>query len=146
MTADEIAQVEAAVCGSNVVGLINVNTASAAVLSCIPGLTNSDEVTQLITYRDANTNAVNGSIGWVLQVLSPQDIATAGPYLTGHTFQYTADVAALGHDGRGFRRTRFVFDVSQFSPVVLYRQDLSHLGWPLGKGVRDKWLLAKSTR
>jgi type II secretory pathway component PulK len=146
MTADEIAQVETAVCGSNVVGLINVNTASAAVLSCIPGLTNSDEVTQLITYRDANTNAVNGSIGWVLQVLSPQDIATAGPYLTGHTFQYTADVAALGHDGRGFRRTRFVFDVSQFSPVVLYRQDLSHLGWPLGKGVRDKWLLAKSTR
>jgi len=146
MTADEIALVEPAVRGSNVVGLINVNTASAAVLSCIPGLTNNDEVSQLIAYRAANTNLVNGSIGWVLQVISPQDIASAGPFLTGHTFQYTADVAALGHDGRGFRRTRFVFDLSQGSPVILYRQDLSHLGWPLGKDVRDKWLLGKSTR
>ena len=60
--------------------------------------------------------------------------------------QISADIAALGPNGRGYRRIRFVFDTSEGSPKIIYRQDLTHLGWALGKEVRNTWLLAKATR
>jgi hypothetical protein len=37
-----------------------------------------------------------------------------------------------------------VFDTSSGSPVIIYRQDLTHLGWALGTDVRQTWL-AKAT-
>jgi hypothetical protein len=121
-----------------------VNTATQTVLSCIPGLTNGMAQT-LVTYRQSNTNNLNGSIGWVTQVLDANTAAQAGPYLTGRSYQYTADIAALGHNGRGYRRVRFVYDTRQGTPIIVHRQDLSPLGWALGKDVRDKWLLGKQT-
>jgi len=144
LTATEFAQVESSIRGSRLQGLVNVNTACTAVLACLPGLTNG-QAAQLTTYRQSNTNNLNASVAWVTQVLSQNDAITAGPYLTGRGYQYTADVAAVGHYGRGYRRTRFVFDTSQGTPVILHREDLSHLGWALGKQARDKWLLAKQT-
>jgi hypothetical protein len=44
-----------------------------------------------------------------------------------------ADIVAVGHGDRGYRRTRFVFDTSSGTPIIVYRQDLTHLGWALGK-------------
>jgi hypothetical protein len=38
----------------------------------------------------------------------------------------------------------FIFDVSNGSPVILYRQDLSRLGWALGDKARQT-LVAKAT-
>jgi type II secretory pathway component PulK len=144
MTVTEIAQAEYTIRGLNVQGLVNVNTASQAVLACIPGLTNGQAAT-LVSYRQQNTNNLNGSIGWVTQSgLQTSDLTLAGPYLTGKTYQYMADIAAIGHDGRGYRRMRFVFDLAQGgAPIIRYRQDLTHLGWALGKDVRDKWVMAK---
>jgi hypothetical protein len=60
-----------------------------------------------------------------------------GDYLTTHSYQFTADIAAVGNYGRGYRRVKFVFDVSNGAPVILYRQDLSRLGWALGEKARD---------
>jgi hypothetical protein len=142
MTLAEIAQVETNVRGTNLAGLVNVNTASTAVLSCIPGL-DTGQATSLTTYRLANTNILNGSIGWVTQVLPATNAYLAGPWLTGKTYQYTADIAAVGHNGRGFRRTRFVFDTTQGKPFILYRQDLTQLGWALGKDARNPALAVK---
>ena len=146
MTVAEIGSVEYNLRGNNVQGLVNVNTASEAVLACIPGLTNGQAAT-LTAYRAQNTNNLNGSIGWVTQAgLQTSDITSAGPYLTGKTYQYMADIAAIGHDGRGYRRVRFVFDLAQGgAPIIRYRQDLTHLGWALGKEARDKWVMAKGT-
>jgi len=144
MTVAEIAAAEYNLRGNIIQGLVNVNTASQAVLSCIPGLTNGQAAT-LVAYRAQNTNNLNGSIGWVTQAgLQTSDITSAGPYLTGKTYQYMADIAAIGHDGRGYRRIRFVFDTAQGgTPIIRYRQDLTHLGWALGKDVREKWVMAK---
>ncbi|MDB6021587.1 MAG: ral secretion pathway protein [Pedosphaera sp.] len=144
VTQAEIPLIEASIRGSNIVGLINVNTASQTVLACIPGLDTGQAAT-LVSYRQSNTNNLNGSIAWVTQALDSTSASLAGPYLTGRGYQFTADVAALGHNGRGYRRVQFVYDTSQGAPVILYRRDLSSLGWALGKEVRDKWLLAKST-
>jgi type II secretory pathway component PulK len=147
MTTAEFAKIEPDLRGSNVVGLININTASQTVLTCIPVWVNG-QAQQVVAYRTANTNTLNTqapTVTWITQVLSQQDAIAAGPYLTGQGYQYSADVAAIGHDGRGYRRTLFIFDMSQHVPVIIHRQDLSQLGWALGKSVRNKWLLAKQT-
>jgi hypothetical protein len=65
--------------------------------------------------------------------------------LTAHSYQFTADIAAVGAYGRGYRRVKFIFDVSEGSPKILYRQDLSRLGWALGTKVRQT-LVAKQTQ
>jgi hypothetical protein len=82
----------------------------------------------------------------VKEVLDQANAIQAGPYLTGHTYQFTADIAAVGHHGRGFRRTKFVFDLSEGTPQIRYRQDLTGLGWALGRQVRETLLLAKEIR
>ena len=46
-------------------------------------------------------------------------------------FLVSADLVAISGDGRAFRRCRVVVDASASPPKVLYRQDLTHLGWPL---------------
>ena len=125
-------------------GRINVNTASAAVLACIPGI-GYNNAPALVSYRLSNSSKL-ATVAWVSEVLDPNSAIQAGPYLTTQSYQFTADIAAVGPYGRGYRRTRFVFDTSEGTPKILYRQDLDHLGWALGRDVRDFWLLAKDIR
>jgi len=58
---------------------------------------------------------------------------------------FTADIAAVGPFGRGYRRVKFIFDMSDGSPKILYRQDLSRLGWALGEKARQT-LVATDTQ
>jgi hypothetical protein len=151
MTMDEFAMIAnnlTVVSGAYIKGRVNVNTASAAVLACLLG-GDTDSAQQLVNYRQANPNNLT-SIAWLVDALGTQnkDVITAlaaRDSITTQTFQYTADVAALGPYGRGYRRTRFVFDTSDGTPRIIYRQDLSHLGWALGNDVRQTWQLAKGT-
>jgi len=142
-------------------GRVNVNTASADVLTALfMGLNNSvNEQTAsgaaqtLITYRQQNPGSLN-SIWWLMDALGNNNpVITAlrnstansgGGYVTTKSFQFTADIAAVGPFGRGYRRVKFIFDTSQGSPIILYRQDLSRLGWALGDKARQT-LLANNT-
>ena len=146
MSAAEFEQVEPNLRGPRVTGLVNVNTAGVMVLSCLPNMT-TGTAQQLVSYRQSNRSDQNSltSVAWVTGVLDAQTAAAIGPWITGRTYQLMADVAALGHNGRGYRRTRFIFDTHTGTTKILYRQDLSYLGWALGKDVRDKYLLAKAT-
>jgi type II secretory pathway component PulK len=151
MTSTEFAQIATNLTtksGAFIDGRVNVNTAPLAVLTC---LLNGDAsaAQQLLTYRQNNPSNL-GSIAWVLDALgqnSATDMAVLqnSDCITTQTYQFTADIAAVGPHGRGFRRVKFVFDTSTGTPQIVYRQDLTHLGWALGKEVRDKWLLAKAT-
>jgi hypothetical protein len=67
-----------------------------------------------------------------------------GNFVTTRSYQFTADIAAVGSFGRGYRRVKFIFDVSDGTPKILYRQDLSRLGWALGEKAREN-LVAKDT-
>ena len=113
---------------------VNVNTASEVVLACIPGL-DRDKAASLGTYRQSNASKLN-SVGWVAEVLDDQALAQAGRYLTARSYQFTADIAAVGHHGRGYRRNRIVFDTRSGLPKILYRQDMSYSGWALGDKTR----------
>jgi DNA uptake protein ComE-like DNA-binding protein len=135
-------------------GRVNVNTANADVLTALfEGLNNGNEQTAegdaqtLINYREQNPDNL-GSIAWVYDALgSGNATLTAlrgGDYITTHSFQFTADIAAVGPFERGYRRVKFIFDVSDGTPKILYRQDLSRLGWALGEKAREN-LIAKDT-
>jgi type II secretory pathway component PulK len=150
MTADEFAQIENQISiGTNsfIEGRININTASSAVLACLPGVTNRAQ--DVISYRQSNPDKLT-STAWLLEALSlsgqdARDFAQQlGDRITTHSYQFTADVAAVGPFGRGYRRVRFIFDLSEGTPKIIYRSDLTHLGWALGKTVRQTWL-AKNT-
>ncbi|MEI6075412.1 MAG: hypothetical protein WCS94_07560 [Verrucomicrobiota bacterium] len=133
---------------------VNVNTANSDVLTAMFMGANVDEQTAisaaqtLVTYRQQNPNNLN-SIAWVIDALGNNNPAvtalTRGDYLTTRSYQFTADIAAVGPYGRGYRRVKFVFDVSDGTPKILYRQDLSRLGWALGEKAREN-LVAKNTQ
>ncbi len=138
-------------------GRVNVNTASADVLTALFMGLNIDQMTAsgaaqtLVTYRqqNANTGTLN-TIWWLLdalgknsQIIAALRASTAnsgGGYVTTKSFQFTADIAAVGPYGRGYRRVKFIFDTSEGSPIILYRQDLSRLGWALGDKARQTLL------
>ena len=137
-------------------GLVNINTAGATVMEALfMGLGIDQSTAQgaaqsLVTYRQQNPNNLN-AIPWIVDALgntSPvvQALANANrDYITTESFQFTADIAAVGPFGRGYRRVKFIFDISEGTPKIIYRQDLSRLGWALGEKARTAWV-AKETQ
>ena len=151
MKADEFGQIVDALTtktGDYVPGLINVNTASAAVLACVPGI-GTDKAATLVSAR-RNRTTQDSNIAWVVDVigtsLGASTAIQAGPYLTGQSWQAGADVAAVGRHGRGYRRTKFVIDTSTGAPRIIYRRNLAPLGWALGSEVRQTLAQQKGTR
>jgi DNA uptake protein ComE-like DNA-binding protein len=151
MTATEFAQIGTnltVTSGTYIEGRVNINTASAAVLACLVG-GDLGVAQQLVNYRQSNPNNLT-SIAWIIDALGQSypdalQALAAGDFITTQSYQFTADVAALGPYGRGYQRVKFVFDTSSGTPTIVYRRDLTHLGWALGKEVRQNLLLAKGT-
>ncbi len=138
MSLDEFVKVDDALgMSTNVVqGLINVNTASVDVLATLQGLEIND-AEALVAYRITNPTALQ-SVGWVTEVLEEAKARAIGPFITDKGFQYTADICAVGRGGRGFRRSRMVFDISEGRPKVVYRREMTQSGWALGADVRQQ--------
>ena len=158
MTSAEFAQVAYGITDTTNLytpGLLNINTASATVMTALfMGLGIDQSTAQgaaqsLVTYRQQNPNNLN-AISWIVDALgntSPvvQTLANAPrDYITTESFQFTADIAAVGPFGRGYRRVKFIFDITEGTPKIIYRQDLSRLGWALGEKARATWV-AKAT-
>lgn len=136
MTAAEYALVhtEFSAAAGAVNGLINVNTASAAVLSAIPGI-GTQYAAALVAYRQAHPDEMT-SFAWLTQVMPAAAIRTAGTYITDQSYQFSADIAAVGPNGRGYAREKVVFDLSTGKARIVFRQDFSAYGWALGANNR----------
>lgn len=130
---------------------VNVNTASATVLACIIGQEAADE---LVAERVGR--GYTSGIAWAAHFLASKNLGAALGYLTGQSYQVSADVAAVGRHGRGYRRTRFVIDMNKETnpnaanapdePRIIYRRNLAPLGWALGSEVREQLALKKEVR
>jgi len=153
ITADEFAAVFPGIRtsqGTNaIVGRININTASQSVLAGLPGLS-PELASQLVNYRQMNSDRLT-SIAWIVDALGENnrdalDQLQEVDCLTTQTFQYSADIAAVGPYGRGYRRVRFIFDASELPVRVICRQDLSYLGWALGQETRENLMLAQNVK
>ncbi len=136
LTADEFAQVHGDLThrDGNVSGLVNINTASETVLACIPGI-GPDNAATIVAYRRAHRDELT-SFAWLKEVLTRGAVARAGPFITDQSYQFTADVAAVGRLGRGYARARTVYDLSTGTPRAVYHQDLTAAGWALGAEAR----------
>ena len=140
--------------GMYIFGRVNVNTASAEVLYALfvgIGAEENDASTAaqtLVDYRAQNSDSLS-TVGWVVDALGRDNnivtLLRRGDYVTTRSYQFTADIVATGPMGRGYHRVKFVFDTSDGTPKIIYRQDLSRLGWALGDTVRET-LLAKDTQ
>jgi hypothetical protein len=75
------------------------------------------------------------SIAWVFTVLGPKAAGLAR-LITVTSNQYSADIVAVSGDGRGFKRVLIVVDSTQIPAKVVYRKDLTSLGWPLDPAIR----------
>ena len=154
MSADNFAKIAdalttVATTNAYIEGRININTANAEVLACLPGISDTPDLAQtLVTYRQGNPDKL-GSVAWIADALSQNasvlNALQTNDCITVRSYQFTADIAALGPNGRGYHRTRFIFDTADGSPKIVYRQDLTHLGWALGTQTRQTWL-AKANR
>jgi hypothetical protein len=148
MNADEFALISNDITVTNAVvaGRVNINTAPAQVLCCLPGM-NADAAQQIVSYRESNAD--NRSIAWIVDALGSRSTVLQAlaqrDTITAKSHQFTADIAAVGPFGRGYQRVKFVFDTSSGTPRIVYRQDLSRLGWALGKKTRETWV-ALNTR
>lgn len=129
--------------GTYVIGLVNANTASAPVLACIPGI-GAAKAELLVNARTQWTDAP-ASLAWVVPILGDADAIKAGRYLTANSYQLSVDAAAVGRHGRGYRRTRFVIDKSTGTPRIVYRRNLTPLGWALGSNVRQQLAIKQET-
>ena len=117
-------------------GLINVNTASQTVLACVPGIGDAGAAALVGSRTQRGTGADPSDLSWVVAVLGAHNCRAAGPWLTTRSYQWSADVAAVGRYGRGYRRARFVLDSSTGTPQIVHRRDLAGLGWALGRDER----------
>ena len=121
-------------------GWINVNTASEAVLASIPVI-GAAKAAELVSAR-LQTARQSSDIAWFKEVMG-QSAEAIAEFLTISTYQVTADVAAVGRHGRGYRRARLIIDSTTGKPRIIYRRNLSQLGWALGPEIRQS--LAEST-
>jgi DNA uptake protein ComE-like DNA-binding protein len=116
-------------------GLINVNTAPEQVLMCLPGLTQAD-ADSLVSARTGGAATI-GSTDWVTTTLGQSKAQAIAGYITAVSYQYSADIVAVSGDGRAYKRVRIVVDARQQPAKIVYRKELTGLGWPLDPAIRE---------
>ena len=132
------------------VGRVNINTAAKPAMMCIPGLEEAD-VDAIIAYREnlaaqgqdpTQVPMVTWLLDNVVQVGSDgtsvaSKLTQAGPYITGQSTVFSADIVTVTKDGRAFKRVKIVVDDSTGTPQIIYRKDLTDAGWPMSADIRD---------
>ena len=114
-------------------GLINVSTAPREVLATLPGLEGGD----IDALLGARAGADLTNIAWAYGALTPAKAAAIGARITARSYQYSADILAVSGDGRAFKRVWIVVDARTAPARIVYRRDLTELGWPLSPEIRD---------
>jgi len=115
-------------------GLINPNTAPAAVLRALPGLTDEDAET-LVAFREEHGEST-ASIAWVLEALGHEKFKAVAGLLTPRSHQFSCEAVgrfkhteAVGSFRKFvFKRIRVVFDRRSKPTRIVYWQDLTGLG------------------
>ena len=98
------------------------------MLRCLPGLDDSDAQTIIAKRQSDNTV---GGMAWLADTITPAKAAAIGGLITGRSAQYSADIVGVSGDGRAYKRVRIVLDTSKTPYTMVYRKDLTALGWPL---------------
>jgi type II secretory pathway component PulK len=117
--------------GAYRIGAINVCTAPIEVLACLPGVTR-EKAEEIVSTRAGLDDEQRKSVAWLTTVLDQDTISLVGPHVTAQSWQFGLDIAAVGRNGRGFRRTFVVVDVED-GATEIHRRDRSREGWPFAE-------------
>ena len=129
---------------------VNINTAPSEVLVAL-GIIDEATADRLVSHRQtlgvglnqgssSATDPLAQTVAWVTEVLDREQAVSLGDFITSQSGIMAADIVAVSPGGKAFERYRVVFDQSGDTPKVLYKQRLTHLGWPLD------WSILESLR
>jgi DNA uptake protein ComE-like DNA-binding protein len=112
-------------------GLINVNTASSAVLQTVPGI--DEALADSIVSARRNLRAEQGRTpAWLYQegVVSAEQFKKISPFVTSRPFQYHLQVVGYGVPSGRYRVLEAIIDTAGAKPTVIYLRDITRLGLP----------------
>lgn len=112
-------------------GLININTASIAVLVTIPGI--DDPLAESIaSTRKSISPERRTTIAWLVQegVVDAARFKQIAPYITARSFQFSFQVIGYGVPSGRYRILDVLVDVAGNESRVLYLRDLTRMGLP----------------
>lgn len=124
-----------------VVGLLNVNTASAAALAALPGI-DSGIAQQIVEARVNLSPEDRSNTAWLVtqNLLEPAVYKTVAPKLCTQGYQYRIRVIGFGVPSARYRIFEVVLDVGGPQPKVLYQRDITRLGLPFPLDVEQEEL------
>ncbi|HZL91455.1 MAG TPA: hypothetical protein VFB96_24010 [Pirellulaceae bacterium] len=113
-------------------GRININQASAAVLSGIPGM-DEEIVSSIISSREYDSGADRPNHlheTWILVegIVTLDQMKQLMPFVSGGGDVFRAQVVGYFQGGQASSRAEAVFDATTTSPRLLFWRDISHLG------------------
>lgn len=128
-------------------GLINVNTASLAVLATVPGIDEALAESIVSTRRAIGPERL-ATVAWLFQegVVSAAQFKAIAPRLTARCFQYRFQVAGYGLPAGRFRVLDVAIDVSGGQKRITYLRDITKLGPPFVFGANPDDVMAPSAR
>jgi type II secretory pathway component PulK len=112
-------------------GLININTATVAVLTTVPGI---DEplAESIVSARRGLSPLKRQTIAWLYtEEVVPADVFKAiAPFLTARGLQFSFHVVGYGVPSGRYRVLEAMIDCAPTQPVVTYVRDLTRFGMP----------------
>jgi DNA uptake protein ComE-like DNA-binding protein len=112
---------------------VNVNTAPREVIRCLPGLEDADAQAIVAARAEADTT----NLAWLAGAIDRNKAVGIGDQVTGRSYRYSADVIGVSADGRAYQRVRIMVDATSNPARIVYRRDLTDVGWSLGQDVRQ---------
>ncbi len=112
-------------------GLINVNTASAAVLKTLPGMDEALADSFVAARRNLRPEQRQTS-AWLYQegLVDSSQFKKLSPYVTARAFQFHCHVVGYGVPSGRYRVLETIFDVAGQQPAIIYLRDITRLGLP----------------
>jgi DNA uptake protein ComE-like DNA-binding protein len=120
---------------AQVKGLVNLNTASAAVLKTIPGI---DEplADAILATRKSLSSDRRRTVAWLYQekLVDAARFRQLAPHLTARGFQFSFRVVGYGTPSGRYCVLDVIIDVAGLEPTIVMVRDLTRLGLPFPVG------------
>ncbi len=116
---------------TDLVGLINVNTATAVVLQTVPGIDES-LAEAIVSARQSLAEESLQTTAWLVaeNVVDTETYRKIAPRLTARGFQFSCRVLGYGATSHRFRLFEAVIDTADGEPRIVYLRDITALGLP----------------
>ncbi len=114
-------------------GLVNINTAPAAVIAALPGIDGDMGLAQqIVEARTGLSDEARGNTAWLFTegLLEADPFKAVAPYLATRGYQYRVRCIGFGVPCGRYRVIEAVIDITGTSPRISYLRDITRLGVP----------------